>query len=183
MKSLRHTTSPEILISGQIPEHTAIDNASRLLATPGGDVITVTPVLDTAIYAADDLLFDTTAINLAAYQNGGLARLESIVMLDESAQAVAIDLLFLNAPASLGTFNAAFAASDVLLRSVIGRANIATGDYLDLGNATVAQKANLGIVMKAGAAAQTIWVAGITRAGTPTYAASSLRFQFGFSRL
>ena len=33
----------------------------------GGDVITVTPVLDTAIYAADDLLFDTTAINLAAY--------------------------------------------------------------------------------------------------------------------
>jgi hypothetical protein len=183
MKALRYTATPETLAEGGMPENTVVDAAGRLLATPGGIVASVTPVLDTSAYAADRLLFNSTAIASAAFHDGGHVRLESIGLLDEDDQGIAMDLLFLDASTSLGTINQAFAASDTLGRNVLGRVNIATGDYIDFGGFRFAQKSSLGIVMKAAAATSSLWVAGVTRGGTPTYTASGLKFKFGFSRL
>lgn len=183
MKSLRYTATPEVLTEGIMPEYTPVDEAGRLLATPGGTVVSVTPVLDTAIYAADELLFNTTAIASAAFQAGGVVRLESILLLDEDDQGIAMDLLFLDAATSLGTFNAAFGASDTLARGIVGRVNIATGDYVDCGGFRVAQKSGLNLMLECAAATSSLYVAGITRGGTPTYTASGLKFKFGFSRL
>lgn len=183
MRALRYTASPEALTEGMMPETTLVDPAGRLLATPGGIVVSVTPTLDTAIYAADELLFNPAAIAGVALVAGGQARLESVLLLDEDDQGIAMDLLFLDASTSMGTFNTAFAASDTLARGIVGRLNIATGDYVDCGGFRVAQKANLGMMMKCAAASTSLWVAAITRGGTPTYTASGLKFKFGFSQL
>jgi hypothetical protein len=183
MRSPRYTATAENLSEGGMPEHALVNAGGALVATPTGIVVSVTPTLDTAIYAADELLFNTTEIPLAALHLGGLARLESILLLDEDDQGVAMDLLFLDASTSLGTFNTAFAASDTLARGIVGRVNIATGDYVDCGGFRVAQKASLNMLMKAGSSASSLYVAGITRGGTPTYTASGLKFKFGFSRL
>jgi hypothetical protein len=183
MKPIRYAATPETFTDGAMPEFIPVDAAGRLLATPGGIVVSVTPTLDTAIYAADDLLFNPATISSAAFQAGGVSRLESILMLDEDDQGIAMDLLFLDANTSLGTFNTAFAASDTLARAIVGRVNIATGDYVDCGGFRVAQKANLDIIVQQAASTAALYVAGITRAGTPTYTASGLKFKFGFSRI
>lgn len=183
MKAGRYFSSLATLTDGAMPENTPVDAGGRLLATPSGNVIDVTPTLDTAIYADGDLLFNPAAITSAACFSGGIVRLESITLLDEDDQGVAMDLLFLDASTSLGTFNAAFAASDTLARAILGRVNIATGDYVDFGGFRIAQKTALGLIMKAPSSGSTIWVAGVTRGGTPTYTASGLKFKFGFSCL
>lgn len=183
MKSPRYAASPETLSDGAMPEYSQVDAGGRLLATPGGIVVSVAPTLDTSAYTGDDLLFNATEIAAAGFHAGGHVRLESILLLDEDDAGIAIDLLFLDAATSLGTVNAAFAASDTLARGIVGRVNIATGDYVDCGGFRVAQKANLGMVMKCGAATSSLYVAGVTRGGTPTYTASGLKFKFGFSRL
>lgn len=143
-------------------------------------VASVTPVLDTNIYAAGDVLFDTTLISGIVPIAGGALELRSIELLDEDDQGVAFDLLFLDAASSLGTFNAAPNISDALARSVLGFISIATGDYVDLGANRIAMKNNIGMVLQAAADAQNLYVAGITRGGTPTHTASGLKFKFGF---
>jgi len=183
MKASRYTATAETLAEGGMPETALVDAGGALVATPTGIVVSVTPTLDTSIYSADDLLFNTTEVPLAVLHAGGHARLESITLLDEDDQGIAMDLLFLDAVTSLGTFNAAFNASDTLGRGILGRVNIATGDYIDFGNFRIAQKASVGIVMKAATAASSLYVAGVTRGGTPTYTAAGLKFKFGFSRL
>lgn len=183
MKLQKYQSTPEVLSAGTVAEFTPVDEAGRLLVSSGGVVVTVTPTLDTAIYAAADCLFDTTAIASASFQAGGHCRLESILVLDEDDQGVAMDLIFLDAATSVGTANAAFAASDTLARAIVGRVNIATGDYVDLGGFRIAQKSALGMLMKQGAGLSSLYVAGITQGGTPTYTASGLKFKFGFSRV
>lgn len=183
MKIPRYTASPEVLTEGLMPEYTQVDAGGRLLTTAGGIVVSVTPTLDTSQYAADELLFNPAEIATVGWHAGGQARLESILLLDEDDQGIAIDLLFLDASTSLGTFNTAFAASDTLARGIVGRVNIATGDYVDCGGFRVAQKSSLGMLMKCATASSSLWIAGITRGGTPTYTASGLKFKLGFSRL
>ncbi|MEN6302270.1 MAG: hypothetical protein ABFD96_06055 [Armatimonadia bacterium] len=183
MRSPRHTATAERLIEGGMPEFTVVNEAGALVVSPSATVVNVTPVLDTAIYAADDLLFNATEIPLAVLTPGGHARLESIVLLDEDDQGVAMDLLLLDASASLGTLNGAFAASDTLARAIVGRFGIVTGDYADCGGFRVAQLNRLDTIMRAATGQTSLWVAGITRGGTPTHTAAGLRFKFGFTRL
>lgn len=181
----RYTATPEVLTEGQIPEYLPLDIMGRLMGVGGGDVISVTPTPDTAIYAADELLFNPATITGAALVVGGTVRLKSIILLDEDDQGVAMDLLFLDASTSLGTFNTAFAASDTLMRGVVGRVNIATGDYVDFGGSRVALKNGAGVeqLLKCGAASKDLYVAAVTRGGTPTYTATGLKFKFGIERL
>lgn len=143
-------------------------------------VASVTPVLDTLIYAAGDVLFDTTIISGIVPVAGGALELRSIEVLDEDDQGVALDLLFFDSAASLGAFNAAPTITDILARGVLGFISIAAGDYVDLGLNRIAMKNNIGMVLQAAAGGQDIYVAGITRGGTPTHTASGLKFKFGF---
>ncbi len=143
-------------------------------------VASLTPVLDTSIYAAGDVLFDTVIIPGVFPVAGGALELRSIEVLDEDDQGVALDLLFFDSLASLGAFNGAPTITDVLARSCLGFISIATGDYIDLGLNRIASKNNIGMVLQAAALAQDLYVAAITRGGTPTYTAAGLKFKFGF---
>jgi hypothetical protein len=137
-------------------------------------VLDLTPVLDTAIYAADDVLFVPTVVPLSYG-----CKLESVHILDEDDQGIAIDLLFFNATASIGALNAAFALADAEARKILARVQIATGDYLDIGNSRIAFKQGLDWILRPGSTG--LWVAGVTRGGTPTYSAAGLKFKFGVS--
>lgn len=144
-----------------------------------GVVLDLTPTLDTNAYADGDVLFDTTAVASAFDYAAGVRKLESVHILDEDDQGIALDLVFLDSNVSLGTFNAAPNISDANARKIIGRVSIATGDYIDLGGARIATKAGIGQLLKAAAASTTLYVAGITRGGTPTYTAAGLKLKLG----
>lgn len=178
-----YRATPEVLTEGQVPEYIPVDIMGRPFGVGGGDVISVTPTPDTGIYAADELLFNPATLTNAGAYVGGIVKLTSLLLLDEDDQGIAMDLLFLDASTSLGTFNTAFAASDTLMRAVVGRVNIATGDYIDFGGSRVAMKTGLSTIMKCGAATRDLYVAAVTRGGTPTYTATGLKFKFGIERL
>jgi hypothetical protein len=154
-------------------------NPSALARALAPVLLEVTLSVDTAIYAADDLLADTQAIAGAVPQNGGSLLLQSVELLDEDDQGVAMDLVFLDANVSLGTENSAPSVTDANARNILGYVSIATGDYKDLGGSRIATVKNVNLILKATSATRTIYVAAITRGGTPTYTAAGLKLRLG----
>lgn len=143
-------------------------------------LVSLTPVLDTSIYADGEILFDTIVMASTFLSASGTNRLESIHVLDEDDQGVAFDLVFLNALTSLGTINVAPSISDANARNIIGFRSVSSADYIDLGGARIATPYCAPLVLATGAT--NLWVAGITRGGTPTYTASGLKLKFGFAQ-
>lgn len=145
-------------------------------------VVTVTPTLDTSAYASGDLLFDSTEIASAVRANGGTAILQSLTLIDKADQGVAMTLLFANAATDFGTLNSVPDPDDTEAATVIGHVAVTTGHYVDLGGAKVACIRNIGLLLQAGAAATSLYVAAINGTGTPTYGANDLVLQLGFLR-
>ena len=149
------------------------------MALRNADVLDFLPTLDTSIYADGDVLFDTTALANFFKNPGEGAYLQSIHALDEDDQGVAMDLVFLNAQVSLGTFNVAPAITDANARAILGIVNVPAAGFVDLGGCRVQTIRGIGLQLKPAAGLTTVYVAGITRGGTPTYTANGLRFKFG----
>lgn len=145
-------------------------------------VVTVTPTLDTNAYGSGDLLFDSTEIANAVRANGGHAVLQSVTLLDKADQGVAMTLVFANAATDFGTPNSAPDPDDTEAATVIGTVVVGTGDYIDLGANRVACVRGIGLLLKAGAATTSLYVAGVNGTGTPTFGASDLVLQLGFLR-
>jgi hypothetical protein len=144
----------------------------------GGTVLDLNPVLDTGPYADGDVLFDTVELPLSTGAVGNLVTLLSLLVLDESDQGQPFDLIFLDALNSLGTFNVAPNISDANARAILGRVQVLSSDYYDVGGARIAQPEFNPRILKAAAASRSLYVAGISR-GTGTYAANGLRLKFG----
>jgi hypothetical protein len=145
-----------------------------------GDVLDVTLSLDTNIYADGDVLADTQVITDALRTAGGRGRLDSVMVLDESDQGAALDLIFLDANVSIGTENAAVSVTDTNARSILARVPIVSGDFYDMGGCRVASVGNLGRILRAVSGTRDLYVAAISR-GTGTYAAAGIRLKLGFS--
>lgn len=179
------TVDGTVAVSGTVA---VTDNGGSL--TVDGDVtitspdvvVTVTPTLDTSAYASGDLLFDSTEVAAAVRANAATAILQSITITDKGDQGVAFTLLIANAATDFGTLNSAPDPDDTEAATVVGVVPVLTTDYVDLGGARVACIRNIGLLLKAGAATTSVWIAGINGAGTPTFAASDLVFQMGFLR-
>lgn len=155
--------------------------ALRMLGGAPYTVITVTPtVLNNDAYDASDLLFDSAEIAGAVRTVGGCAFLESVTLLDKADQKVALNLVFANAATDFGTLDSAPDPDDTECATVVGIVPVAVADYVDLGGAAVATVKNLHLLLKAGAATTSLWVAGINGAGTPTYTTGALVLQLGF---
>jgi len=149
------------------------------MAVRNADVLDLVPTLDTSIYADGDVLFDTTAITNFFRSPGEGAFLQSIHVLDEDDQGVALDLVFFNALVSLGTINAAPSISDANARAIVGIVNVPAAGFVDLGGCRVTTLRGVGLQIRPPSGVQAAYVAGITRGGTPTYTANGLRFKFG----
>ncbi len=146
-------------------------------------VVTINPTTEAAAFAAGDLLFDSTEIVNAVRANGYTCILQSITLLDDADQGVPMTLVFANAATDFGTLNSAPDPDDAEAATVIGHVEIAAGDYIDLGASKIACIKNIGLLLKAGAATTSIYVAGINGASAPTYAATDdLHIALGFLR-
>jgi hypothetical protein len=136
------------------------------------DIVTVTPTLDTSIYASGDILFTTTAVSNAVRANDGLAMLNSLVVVDKDDQKPEFALKFWSSNVTYGTFNAAPSISDADAANCLGRINID-------GGVSTAFKDNIGKLLKAASGTRTIYITGKLTAGTPTHTASGLVIRLG----
>lgn len=132
--------------------------------------------LDTNIYAADDVLFDTQEVLSFFAAVGGFAVLEKLQVYDEDDQGQPFDIYFLNANTSLGTENSAPNISDANARTIIGHLSIVADNYKDTGAGKRANLIDIDLPLKS-AASTSLWVGGITK-GTPTHAAAGMRLRF-----
>lgn len=144
------------------------------------NVVGMTLLLDTSAYAAGDVLSDTAILAAVAPVPGGSIQLRSVHVLDEDDQGVAFDIVFFDSLVSLGTFNAAPTITDVNARSLLGIVSVPSANFVDLGGARVATLLNIGLVLKAAAGSSDLYVATITRGGTPSYTAAGLKLKLGF---
>lgn len=149
-------------------------------------VVSVTPVLDTAIYANSDVMFVATEVPSAMLESGGAARLESVEVLDAGNQKVTFDLLFFdsNPTLSFGGLNGAYALSDTDLPLVLGKISVLNADYVSTGSALNAEATykNIQLMLKSGARSKSLYIGGVVRSGTPTFpAASNLTIRLGLS--
>jgi hypothetical protein len=136
--------------------------------------------VDTAIYAAGDLLFDTQEVLYAVMENGTSIVL-SLVVTDYDDQGAAFDVLvFRSNPGSLGVLNAAIALSAAQVDECIGWFPVQAANYTDLGTRRVGCERSIGLQVHP-TNSTSIWVGGVSR-GTPTYANGRLKLLFGFMR-
>lgn len=154
-------------------------SATQIVTSGDTEVKDVTLVLDTNVYATGEVLVVPQEIVGVFPEAGGKRLLQSIMLLDEDDQAQALDLIFLNADATLGTINAAVSISDADARKIIGVVEVAAADYVDLVNSQVAVKSAVGQVLKAASDSASLWVGAVSR-GTGTYTAAGIRLKLGF---
>lgn len=144
-------------------------------------VITIDATPDTNVLIDGDVLFATQEVANAARVNGGTIILQSVTIADPDDQGVGIDLIFFDANTTLGTENSAPDIDDTEVQTIIGRVMVGLGSYYDLGANRVACVYGIGLLMQAGAATTSIWMAGIIRGGA-TYAGGHLYIKLGFMR-
>lgn len=142
-------------------------------------IVEATMSLDTAIYAAGDVLADTQEITNFFRVKNVASLLKSVAVIDEDDQGAAFDIYFFDANVSLGTENAAPNISDANGRSFLGLVSIATGDYKDVGGVRHANIKNIDEILKGPLDSTSVFVGIVNGAGTPTYSAAGIKLRFG----
>lgn len=142
----------------------------------------VTLVLDTSQYTDGYLLADVVELPDFFLPANNAALVQSLHVLDEDDQGVALDVLFVNADTTWGTFNEALAISDAIARSIVGAVEVVSGDYVDLGGSQLAiPQFNPFLVAASSRSQKSLWVAAVSR-GAGTYTASGVRLRIGVLR-
>jgi len=145
-----------------------------------GQLVTKQPTLDTSAYASGDVLFAPVELVDFVRDTKGLSVLRTLTVIDLANQKQAIDLLFFSRdPGSIGALNAALDVSTAQMAYFLGRVTILAADYVTLKSATNAEVTKLlEMLIPTEQLRRSVWVAGVCRSGTPTYAATSLIFKF-----
>ena len=154
--------------------------AAQRVADSVGTCVRITPtVLNSDAYDSGDVLFTMTEIAEAVDENGGLARLEQIVIYDKDDQAAAAWTLWFGAASttlaapdsapSISDANAAGASAGLGLRGLA----VASGDFIDAGGVKIATLRNLGLIVQAAADSRSVYVGAVVT-GTPTQATSGI---------
>ena len=160
--------------------------------------IEIQPVLSTAAYAPGDVLFETTEIanvyDHRPIRGEGQAEnvaLNSITLLDvDDEPTVDVDFVFMRRSRSIGTVNLPHSISDANSPEIVGIVSFTTAaDSFQLGVSDSKFYQREGIAMQLqqyvdGSIQETsLYVAGILRAGTPTFATNQdITLRFGFTR-
>ena len=150
-------------------------------------VIRVTPTLDTSAYADDDVFFNSTEIPSAVIGNGGASKLIGITILNEDDVAHDIDIIFMQKSTDLGTINDAVGTAmkwnntQAKEAGVLGFVKIdwsaGTSDFVNnliytSSSANISGKSStLPILLQAESNSTSVYMAAVSRGGTPTVAA------------
>lgn len=180
---ISNTTAPALGNTEQVQPQATASGALRTTFADC-DVATVTLTLDTSAYASGDLLADTQLVSLTAFdQKGGCIMLDTIHVLDEDAQGVATYAIFIQDSTSLGTENSAPNISDANARKIVGMVSLASANYVTVSGAKIATYSGLGLIMKAAAGSQALYVALLNAAGTPTFTATGVQLMLGWRQV
>ncbi len=149
-----------------------------------GLVIDLNPVVDTAAYATGDVLFAPVEMPKAVLNTKGLAKLNTLMVLDAANQKSQIDLLIFDRdPGSLGVLNAALDISTLQLSYLVAFIPVAAADYVTLkANTNAVAILKPVLMLPAMALSKSFWLAGVSR-GSPDYvAATDLRIKLMLER-
>ena len=104
---------------------------------PGGNIIRVTPTVVAGETADNDVMFDAAEIPNAVSSRGGVSILKSITIIDNDAEEVDMDIIFMAVQTNFGTADSASSITDANLQAskVLGALPI---DWSD-GGCTFAQ--------------------------------------------
>lgn len=142
--------------------------------------VDVTLSTDTSAYAAGDVIADSQVVASCVRANDALGVLQSLTLIDEDDQGVALTCYFLGANVSMGSENSAPSITDVNARQILGSVAVAASDYTDLGGVKIAYKSNLGLMVKPAAGTPDTYVAVVNGTGAPTYSSAGLKLRLGF---
>jgi len=140
-------------------------------------ILTATPAIDTSAYANGDLVGSSEIALSPAVLASGLRPssgvIQSVIIVDEDAQEISLDVYFFDTELVNTTFtdNAAFAPADADLDFLIGVA--AVTDWKSQSSNSVGQELNLAMPFELAAGQTTLYAVLVTR-GAPTYAAAGL---------
>ncbi len=147
-------------------------------------VVSVTPVISSSpAYTSGDAVGGEQKLTGACRVTGGKAILQTITIQDVANQKAALTILFFDSEPTGATItdNSAFAWGSTAFAKVVGKIDVAAGDYETVASKAVAAKTALGLEMQA-AGAPDLWAVVVTT-GTPTYTtASDLTFKYGFQQ-
>jgi hypothetical protein len=156
-------------------------------------IIRVTPTLDTSAYANDDVFFNPTEIPRAVIEKGGCSKLVGLTILNEDDAEHDIDLVFMQVSKDLGTINDVVGSNSKWTNAlakqakILGWISIDMGDHMtDLVNNIVYHYVNFGdgtggalpMLLQAESDSTSVYVAAVSRGGTPTCAADDYEFIF-----
>jgi hypothetical protein len=148
----------------------------------GGNAVNFVPVLDTAIYAAGDVLAATALITNVMRVNDGRANLFSLTGIDKSKQKPAMTILFYQTNVTSAAANAANAMSDADQLNLLGFHRILATDWIDYANNSICGfkgPTAPGILLEAVSGSKDVYAVCILDAGTPTFAVGDLMFKLG----
>jgi len=161
---------------------TSISAGENHLGEVGGKtaVRSVTLSTDTSAYASGDLIADTQQIDGFFRKADGTGVINSINIIDEDAQGVALYIIFMSTSTSLGTENSAPNISDANLTAGFqGIVSVATTDYVTVSGTKVATIKNIGLPVQAVSGTDDLYIAVLNGTGTPTFTASGLEMRIG----
>mgnify|MGYP003133174590 CR=1 FL=1 len=147
-------------------------------------IIRVTPTLSTDAYATGDVLFTATEIPNAVRGNGGCAKLLSCYIIDQDRDTYDVDLHFTEKNTALGTINQTANISDSDFEAIgycgsfyfqtdVGHvSNIDNIRLIKSQALTGAGESPESFLIQAEAGSSSVYVQGIIKDGTPTFAAT-----------
>lgn len=140
----------------------------------------VTLTTDTAAYASGDLIADTQQIDAFFRKADGTGIINSITIVDEEAQGVAMYVLFHKTSTSMGSENSAPNISDANASAGIqGIVAIAVADWITVSGTKVACIRNIGLPVIAVSGTDDLYVSVLNSTGTPDWDADSLVMHIG----
>ena len=162
---------------------------------PGGNIIRVTPTLETDAYGDADVVFDPTEIPNAVSSMGGVSLLRNMYIIDKEKQSTDIQFSFFENSTSIGTVNSSANVShdNYVAGNFIGMwmLDADQGESVDLSNLTINKACSLDggptdnapMLIKAAEGSSSIYVTAHISTGTPTYAVDSLQLIFNVQYL
>ena len=177
-------TSAPALGNGEQCQLQADSKGHLKVSSGSGVVLDFTPVLDTSIYADNDVLFISTVLTGVSDVEGGVVELVSGICFDGDDQGTEVEVFFTTSATTPGTINGALSAADTVFDDIVGRLHFITfNDLINSMQAVLPLAAPVNQVIQCAAGSKDLYVFGVVRSGTPTYTASGMKFKFGFKRL
>lgn len=142
-------------------------------------ILTMTPTVDTSIYASGDQLGSLVELSNAMDDSSGTGTIVSVSVHDKASQSATLQVLFFNdKPVVTSSDNAALNISDAEMASkFLGLVSVTNSNYVALSASSLVTAANQQILINSVKSADnpngtSIWAI-LRSGGTPTYTSAS----------